>query len=88
MNEADRATEAAKEAVQETTRSVDSWLQERRRIAAQNDVAEDEDRQRYIRERDEAMKDRERRVIAKLRAMNVSLDTIRRLLDTTPEEIE
>lgn len=84
--EADVVTAAAKQAVAETTRSVDSWLESRRRIAAQNEADEDADRQRYFREREEAMKAREARVRAKLAAAGVSLDTIERLLAATPEE--
>lgn len=87
-SEADVATNAAKQAVAETTSKVDSWLELRRRQAASNDRKEDLDRDRYFRERDEAIRERNRRVRAKLEEAGVSLETIARLLADLPEALE
>jgi uncharacterized protein YggL (DUF469 family) len=88
LTEADAATEAAKQAVEETEKSVDSWLEQRRRQAAMNDRAEDAERDQYFRERDEAIRQRNERVRKKLEAAGVSLETIKRLLLDLPEAAE
>ena len=87
-HEADAATNAAKQAVEETTKTVDSWLEQRRKQAQANDTAEDAVREVYFRERDEAIRARNARVRAKLEAAGVSLESIQRLLVDLPEAAE
>jgi hypothetical protein len=85
--ELDAMEQTGRHAVAEIASRVDEWVEERQKIAQANDIGEDTERQRYFRERDEAIRARNARAAEKLRS-HVTQKTLDRLLGTLAEGIE
>jgi hypothetical protein len=85
--EIDAMENTGRHVVAEIEESVKSWLDDRRKQAQTNDLGEDTERQRYFREREEAIRARDVRAAEKLRD-HVSPKTLDRLLADLAEQIE
>lgn len=84
---ADKATEAAKAAVEETSSRIDDFLARRRRAAQTNDAHEEEGLRRYQAERAEAVRIRNRELRLRFAQMGVSSEAVEAFLASLPETI-
>ena len=84
---ADRVTEAAKAAVEQTTTRIDEFLAARRKQAAQNDDAESADLRRHQAERAEAVRIRNASLRARFAALGLRGDAVETFLASLPESI-